>query len=107
MTLFVLMLFCCLAVLRGLCKPGPGEGERGRNGANQVKMKAFRIISVITFAQFIIIVGNVVFFWANNFEKHRQEITYAIVFLMMASAFLAHPLLYLHSAGKLHCRASP
>ena len=106
--LFVVMSFCCLAVLRGLCKPGPGEGERGRNGANQVKMKAFRIISVITFAQFIIIVGNIVVFCANNFtEKHRQDITYGIIFLMMASAFLAHPLLYLHSAGKLHCRASP
>ena len=105
--LFVVMLFCCLAVLRGLCKPGPGEGERGRNGANQVKMKAFRIISVITFAQFIIIVGNIVLFCSNTFVKLRRQITFGIIFLMMASAFLAQPLFYLHSAEKLHCRASP
>src|SRR4029434_10207295 len=106
--MFVLMLFCCLAVLRGLCKPGPGEGERETKGANQVKMKAFRIILFVTVTQFMIIATTSVSYFANqNVQGLYLHGTNTIIILMMTSASLVHPLLYLHSAGKLHCRASP
>ncbi|XP_064781988.1 P2Y purinoceptor 3-like [Oncorhynchus masou masou] len=41
------MLFCCLAVLWALKRSGPGEGEREGEGMNNMKLRAFRIISVI------------------------------------------------------------
>ncbi|KAJ8000539.1 hypothetical protein DPEC_G00181160 [Dallia pectoralis] len=45
--LFSVMLFCCLAVLRALKRPGPGDKEGDREGTNNTKLKAFRIISAI------------------------------------------------------------
>ncbi|XP_055770040.1 P2Y purinoceptor 4-like, partial [Salvelinus fontinalis] len=44
---FSIQLFCCLAVLWALKRPGPGEGERQGEGMNNMKLRAFRIISVI------------------------------------------------------------
>jgi hypothetical protein len=47
--LISLMLFCCLSVLRALKQPGPGEGEREREGTNNMKMRAFKTILIITY----------------------------------------------------------
>ncbi|XP_064781920.1 P2Y purinoceptor 6-like [Oncorhynchus masou masou] len=41
------LLFCCLSVLRALKQSGPGEGEREREGTNNMKMRAFKIIFII------------------------------------------------------------
>ncbi|XP_055772300.1 P2Y purinoceptor 3-like, partial [Salvelinus fontinalis] len=47
------MLFCCLAVLWALKRPGPGEGERQGEGMNNMKLRAFRIISMITVSMIV------------------------------------------------------
>jgi hypothetical protein len=49
--LFLLKLFCCLSVLRALKHPGPGEG--GREGTNNIKMRAFRIMLVIMLSMMV------------------------------------------------------
>ncbi|XP_078138673.1 G-protein coupled receptor 4-like [Centroberyx gerrardi] len=47
--LFLVMLFCCVSVLRALKQPGLGEGarERDREGGNSMKRNAFKIILII------------------------------------------------------------
>ncbi|KAL2088337.1 hypothetical protein ACEWY4_015236 [Coilia grayii] len=103
---FPVVIFCCLAVLRALCKPGPGDRQRDRAGANQVKVRAFRIIAVITFTQFIILIANIISCYARVLEDIQKQLTYDMTLLIMISAFLVQPLLFLHRAGKLPSRAT-
>ncbi len=41
-------LFCCLAVLRALKKPGPGDRGREREKENHIKRRAFLLILITT-----------------------------------------------------------
>jgi hypothetical protein len=104
LVLLSFMLFCCLSVLRALKQPGPGEGEIEREGTNKMKMRAFKIILIITVSMmanhlpwvmvlpFIGVLDSGQFFYAK----------YVCLYISVVSGFV-QPLLYLHRAGKLPC----
>ncbi|KAL2088336.1 hypothetical protein ACEWY4_015235 [Coilia grayii] len=99
--LFIVMLLCGLAVLRGLCKPGPGEGERAE--ANKVKMKAFRIISAVALTQLITIIGNMAQYFIAENTPQQQILLSLIILSTYIVTVVTHPALYLHKMGKLPC----
>jgi hypothetical protein len=104
MALLSLMLFCCLSVLRALKQPGPGEGERGRDGTNNMKMRAFKIILIIMVSMMINYLPWVMVFPFIGILDLGQFLyaTYICLFISVVSGFV-QPLLYLHRAGKLPC----
>lgn len=101
--LFV-MLFCCLAVLNALKRPGPGEGDRGREGANNIKMRAFRIIVVILSTAIICYIPLIV---TTQLMHHLISVHFGRfigVYIVVLTGF-AQPILYLVKSGKLKCFA--
>lgn len=101
------MLFCCLAVLRALKRPGPGEGDRERKGIN-MKMRAFRIIVIIMVAMLINYFTIIVAIPLQNFlEDSKLGLAFSICFSIIGVFGFVQPLLYLHRVGKLPCISSP
>ncbi|XP_028821775.1 allatostatin-A receptor-like [Denticeps clupeoides] len=98
-------MFCCLAILRALKKPGPGAGPK-RSSSNQAKMKAFKIVLVIlvyelvTYSPVFILV---VLSSGNRLTSTEVIIGIAIVFSIMMATSFTQPLLHLHRVGKLPC----
>jgi hypothetical protein len=100
--LFLLKLFCCLSVLRALKRPGPGEGER--EGRNDMKMRAFRIILIITVAMIVNYLPYEVFIPLKGCLTDGDFLLASnICFIINVITGLVQPLLYLHRAGKLPC----
>ncbi|XP_064781991.1 hydroxycarboxylic acid receptor 2-like [Oncorhynchus masou masou] len=62
---FSIQLFCCLTVLWALKRPGPGEGEREGEGMNKIKLRAFRIISVIMVSMIVSYLPLVLLLWVT------------------------------------------
>ena len=99
MTLSVIV-FCCLSVLWSLKQPGPVETER--TGGNNMKRRAFNIISLnlgiilVTYLPFMVILS------LNSLRT--MDIIFYLNFPAMYLTLLggiAQPLLYLQKAGKL------
>nr|XP_055035563.1 uracil nucleotide/cysteinyl leukotriene receptor-like [Misgurnus anguillicaudatus] len=103
---FFIQLYCCVAVLRALKQPGPGERGREREEINHMKRKAFYLILITTVKMFIIYV---LFAFTALFRIMTQtyvEESHLITVVFVLSGFV-HPVLYLHRAGKLCCSSSP
>ncbi|XP_064860590.1 C-C chemokine receptor type 8-like [Oncorhynchus nerka] len=102
------MLFCCLAVLWALKRPGPGEGEREGEGMNNMKLRAFRIISMIIVSMLVMYLPLVLLLVSYHFIESVEffgglSICYSIT---VVSGFV-QPLLFLHRSGKLPCVRGP
>ncbi|XP_029605624.1 P2Y purinoceptor 8 [Salmo trutta] len=98
------MLFCCLAVLRALKCPGPGEEE----GMNNMKLRAFKIISMILVSMVVTYLPLVLQLIIYRFIK-QVEYTFgmSICFTILVVSGFVQPLLYIHRAEKLPCIRSP
>lgn len=105
--LFPFMIFSCLAVMRALQKPGPGARVEERAAANQVKVRAFRIISLMTLTQFLTLVAHTVRFCVPLLLENEVEsfTMYSIVIPFNMCLSFVQPLLLLNRAGKLPCTA--
>ena len=92
--------FCCLSVLWSLKQPGPAATER--TGGNNMKRRAFNIISLnlgihlVTYLPFMVIM--------SLSASWNMDIFFYLSFPAMYLTLLggiAQPLLYLQKAGKL------
>ena len=90
--------FCCLSVLWSLKQPGPAE----RTGGNNMKRRAFNIISLnlgihlVTYLPSLVIgFLNTILSWDIFFNLY-----YPAMYLTLLGG-IAQPLLYLQKAGKL------
>ena len=102
---FIMMLsvivFCCLSVLWSLKQPGPVETER--TGGNNMKRRAFNIISLnlgiflVTYLPTFVIVS-----LQNILSSNIFPYLFTPSSLLTVLGGIAQPLLYLHKAGKLH-----
>ncbi|KAJ8017220.1 hypothetical protein DPEC_G00015540 [Dallia pectoralis] len=94
------MLFCCLAVLRALKQTGPGEGDR--EGNKNAKMKAFRIISIISVTMFVSYCPILVIMPLSVvLDRVVWQLSYCSCFSVNVIGGFVQPLLYLHRAGKI------
>ncbi|KAJ8000613.1 hypothetical protein DPEC_G00182190 [Dallia pectoralis] len=103
---FSVMLFCCLAVLRALKRPRPGEGDS--DGMNNKMLRAFRIILLIMVTMVVMYLPLTVLLTMYHFLKpvnfsFGQSICFSIT---IVTGFI-EPLLYVHRAGKLPCIRGP
>ncbi|KAJ8011174.1 hypothetical protein DPEC_G00055430 [Dallia pectoralis] len=106
LVVFSVMLFCCLAVLRALKRPRPGDGDR--EGTDGVKTKAFRIISVILVTMVINYLPMLILIpFEQNFDGDYIYLAIALFVVFMVVTGFVQPLLFLHKAGKLPCICSP
>ena len=99
MTLSVIV-FCCLSVLWSLKQPGPVETER--TGGNNIKRRAFNIISlnlgIIVFTYFpslVTLSSKTILSW-----DIFLYLSYPAMYLKLLGG-ISQPLLYLQKAGKL------
>lgn len=103
---FSVMVFCCLAVLKALKQPGPGEGDRERGGTNNIiKMRAFRIILVILCTSLIyyLPVMMVPLFYLAYHSQMFLDFAILIVALIVVAAGFVQPILYLRRSRQLKC----
>ncbi|XP_064860589.1 G-protein coupled receptor 35-like [Oncorhynchus nerka] len=98
------MLFCCLAVLWALKRPGPGEGERDGEGMNNMKLRAFRIISMIIVSMIVNYLPMIILLISNDFIDPLEIFKgRSICFFITVVSGFVQPLLFLHRSGKLPC----
>ncbi|KAF7650522.1 hypothetical protein LDENG_00124930 [Lucifuga dentata] len=97
--LCLVKLFCCLSVFWALKKPGPGEGGREREQRDDLKMKAFKVILIITVCTVMTYTPFVLIFILQNYIEF-QEAYVACVSIAVMTGFV-YPFLYLHRTGKL------
>lgn len=101
---FLVILFCCLSVLRVLTQPGPQEAG-GRKGAiDQSKQRAFHMILGILVTLLLRVVGLLVSFGLDKWVSvHAVELCVLLdagVWLTFPSS-LVLPLLFLKRAGRM------
>lgn len=98
----IVNLYCCIATLHALRRPGPGEGPRQREGMSNVKLKAFRIILILTVSVFLTYVPLVL---VVLFKKYFKEEVFAdildIFFICTALSGFIQASLFLQRLGKL------
>ena len=99
-TTLSVIVFCCLSVLWSLKQPGPVETER--TGGNNMKRRAFNIISLNLGIILVTYLPSLVFLSLNDISSFDIifYLLYASMYLTLLGGF-AQPLLYLHKAGKL------
>ncbi|KAL1023721.1 hypothetical protein UPYG_G00045130 [Umbra pygmaea] len=98
------MLFCCLAVLRVLKRPKPGDVEGDWEGTNNIKLRAFRIILAIVVSMVIQYLPQVLLLTTNDVTKIKSyDFGLSISYSFIVITGFVQPLLYLHRAGKLPC----
>jgi len=100
--LILVVSFCSLSVLWVLIRPGPGEGGRDREHADQSKRRAFHTITAIMVALWLRFVGVLAGVLTSN-STHTPTLCAVVssgAWLTMPGS-LVLPLLFLHRAGKL------
>ena len=100
---FIMMLsvivFCCLSVLWSLKQPGPAETQR--TGGNNMKRRAFNIISLnLGIFLFTYLPTLVVLSLKTTFSPDIFFYLYSPAFGLTVLCGIAQPLLYLYKAGK-------
>lgn len=102
---FLLQLFCCVETLRGLVRPGPGEGNQESKGMNSAKLRAFRIILIITVASAVTYLPYVVsvILFGHSLKDGSFQMFCITTYISVVTGVIP-ALLYIHRAGKLqHC----
>ncbi|KAM7393985.1 hypothetical protein PAMP_020814 [Pampus punctatissimus] len=102
--LFSVKLFCCLSVLCALKRPGPGEQEVERKRSNTIKIRAFKIMSLIMITMAINLFLYIVTIPVQcclKYVEFANALTISVS-LALATGFI-QPLLYLQRNGKLNC----
>lgn len=98
----VVKLTCCVATLLVLKQPGPGEGKRQKEGMSHIKVKAFRIILIITVSVILVNVPLIVVVSLQDYLKqHLFETIISVCYTSTAFSGLVHGMMFLHRSGKL------
>ncbi len=98
---FSVNLFCCLAVLITLKKPGPGERGREREEENHMKRRAFYLILIITVTMVFMYAPVILsaFFYLLSSQDISIVLTFSLLCFILAG--FVQPVLYLYRVGKL------
>lgn len=102
---FLVLLFCCVETLRALVRPRPGKGNQQVSGMSSAKLKALRIILIITISVFMTYLPYVisVISYVHVSKEDSSKLFCASTFFAVVAGFLP-PILYIHTTGKLqHC----
>ncbi|KAF0028993.1 hypothetical protein F2P81_018098 [Scophthalmus maximus] len=103
---FIVTSFFSLSVLCALISPGPGEGGGDREGADQLKRRAFQTIVAITGALTLRFGGqllsNLLDAAAALSYRARCVVMLSMIWTSVPSSYVL-PLLFLHRAAKLPC----
>ncbi len=94
-------LFCSLAVLWALKKPGPGERGRERKDENHMKRRAFHLILIITVTMVTMFVPVIIRGFLFLFLPQYAPILTSFSLLCFILPGFVQPVLYLHQVGKL------
>lgn len=106
--LFLVKLLCSLMILRTLRNAGPGDGKTDRERTNQIKMRAFKIITVIMVSTVVNYISLLLLVPLQNIvPESKFRLTVAICISVSIFTGLTQPFLYLHRAGKLSCLKGP
>ncbi len=98
---FSVNLFCCLAVLITLKKPGPGERGREREEENHMKRRAFYLILIITVTMVFMYAPVILsaFFYLLSSQDISIVLTFSLLCFILAG--FVQPVLYLYRVRKL------
>ncbi len=99
-----IQLFCCLAVLRGLKRSGPGE--RKREEENDMKRKAFYLILITTVTMVLIYAPFIISAMLSILIQQDILVLLPISFAFFILGGFVQPVLYLHRSGKCSCVCS-
>ncbi len=94
-------LFCSLAVLWALKKPGPGERAKERKYKNHMKRRAFYLILIITVTMVTMFVPVIIGGFLFLFLPQYVPILTSFSLLCFILPGFVQPVLYLHQVGKL------
>ncbi|XP_066502993.1 G-protein coupled receptor 4-like [Hoplias malabaricus] len=100
--IFLLDSFCCIGILKGLLRPGPGDREGNREEMNTAKKKAFKVVS-LNLVIFLIQIIPVALSFGLLGLIPRDEFKLAVAIgldINILGGFI-HPFFVLHRAGKL------
>ncbi len=98
-------LFCCLAVLRALKKPGPGDIGRHRDKENHLKRKAFYLILINTVSLVITYVPGSITALQYILSIPASRVLESLGLTCFFLPGFVQPLLFIHRVGKLpFCR---
>lgn len=104
MLCFVMKLYCCIATLLALKRPGPGEGVQQRQGLSNTKLKAFRIILTITLSV-ILLYGPVIFYLTlkHKITNTQSEKILKLCYVFSVFSEFVQMFLFLQRSGKRLC----
>ncbi len=100
-------LFCCLAVLRALKKPGPGDIGRHRDKENHIKRRAFFLILINTVTLVITYVPSSVTGFQYILSIPASRVLESLSLTCFLLPGFVQPLLFIHRVGKLPFCRSP
>ncbi len=100
-------LFCCLAVLRALKKPGPGARGRERDKENHIKRRAFFLILINTVTLVITYVPSSVTAFQYILSIPASQLLESLGLTCFLLPGFVQPLLFIHRVGKLPFCRSP
>ncbi len=100
-------LFCCLAVLRALKKPGPGERRREREDDNHIKRRAFCLILITTVTLVITYVPSSITALQYILSIPASHVLESLSLTCFFLPGFVQPLLFIHRVGKLPFCRSP
>ncbi len=95
-------VFSCLMVLKALKRPGPGDNFKRKEGTNQDKLKAFRIIRIVL-ASAVLMYGPMIISLVLYYliDLKRFLLTWSGALCIGVMTGFVHPFLYLKRVGKL------
>ena len=98
--IFLMDSFCCVMILKGLLRPGPGDGEDRE--MNAAKQKAFKVVCMNLGTFLIQIIPVVLTFGLEDaLPPDHFQLAVAIAMTINIAAGFIHPVFVLHKAGKL------
>lgn len=98
----VVKLYCCIATLRALKQPGPGEAIKQMEGMSKIKRKAFRIIFILTVSVILVYVPLMVVVSLKNYLAYHLFLDIINVCHTISTfAGFVQALLFFQRAGKL------
>lgn len=101
-TCCVVKLYCCSATLLVLKRPGPGDGARQKEGMNNIKLKAFRIMLVTTVSVIVLYIPTVIVLFLKKYLG--SDLFLKIMnacFTCTSLSGCVQALLFLHRSGKM------
>ncbi len=93
-------LFCCLAVVRALKKPGPGVRGRERDEENHIKRRAFFLILITSVTLVITYVPSSVTAFQYILSIPASQLLESLSLTCFLLPGFVQPLLFIHRVGK-------